>query len=100
MRSRYVAYKLEIPKYIISTTHTNNIDFNTNTTQWEQDIIDFCKNCDFKDLIILDFLDDSIESYVTFKVNLFCNFKDNSFTEKSKFLKKNGKWYYFSGKFL
>ena len=100
MRSRYTAYKLKIPRYIISTTHEDNIDFSTNTSQWEIDILDFCKSCNFDKLTILDFIDGISESYVTFKVSIFCNLKESSFTEKSRFLKKNGKWYYISGKFL
>ena len=90
MRSRYVAYKLKIPEYIISTTHTENIDFNTDNIQWKKDILEFCKDCTFNKLTILEFTDGLNESFVIFKVSIICNFKDNSFTEKSKIFEK--KW--------
>ncbi len=99
MKSRYVAYKLQLPKYIINTTHKDNKDYLDDFLTWENQILDFCKNCDFKNLKILEFIDGNLEAYVTFRVQLFCKNEDNSFMEKSKFIKKNDKWFYHSGEF-
>ncbi len=99
MKSRYVAYKIQLPKYIISTTHEDNNDYLDDSLVWEKQILDFSKNCDFNNLEILEFIEIDLESYVTFRVQLVCKNEDNSFTEKSKFIKKDGKWFYHSGEF-
>ena len=99
MKSRYTAYKLKLPKYIINTTHKDNKDYLDDFLKWENQILDFSKNCDFKNLEIIEFIDGTLEAYVTFRVQLVCNNEDNSFTEKSKFIKEDGKWFYHSGDF-
>ena len=66
---------------------------------WENQILDFCKNCDFQSLQIIKFIDGNLDAFVTFRVQLVCKNEDNSFVEKSKFIKENGKWFYHSGDF-
>jgi len=100
MRSRYTAYKLQIPKYIINTTHNKNIDFKIDNKIWEKEILEFCQNCNFDKLTIKEFIDGKNESFVTFEVKLECDNKDNSFIEKSRFIKEFNKWYYIDGIFL
>ncbi len=99
MKSRYVAYKLQLPKYIINTTHKNNKDYLDDFNCWEKQILEFSKNCDFQELSIVEFIDGELEAYVTFRVQLVCKMQDNSFTEKSKFIKTDDKWFYHSGDF-
>lgn len=100
MKSRYSAYTTSNANYIILTTHENNPDYSSNKTLWERDILEFCKNTNFEKLEILDFIDDDRESFVTFKATLFQNGNDISFIEKSRFLFKDGKWFYVDGEFL
>jgi SEC-C motif-containing protein len=100
MASRYSAFVVSDFKYIIKTTHKENIDFTSDISNWKNSILDFCKNCEFKKLDILEFIDGEDEAYVTFKVNIICEDKDNSFTERSKFFKENNMWLYHSGEFL
>lgn len=97
MKSRYSAYAVSNYKYIIDTTHKENSEYTNNTKNWEESILDFCKNCDFKSLDIVDFVNGETESFVTFKVTILCYESDNSFSEKSRFLKENGRWLYHSG---
>jgi len=97
MKSRYVAYKLKNASYIIKTTHKKNKDYNNDFKLWEKQILEFCQNCSFNQLKIINFIDENFESYVTFKVNLSCKNEDNSFVEKSKFLKEDDIWKYESG---
>lgn len=97
MKSRYCAYVLQNADYIIKTTHTQNPDFTIQTKQWKDDILLFCKGSSFIKLEILDTNLNDLASYVTFKVELQINNKDESFIEKSKFLKENDKWLYHSG---
>jgi len=99
MKSRYSAYVVKDVKYIINTTDVNNPDYTLNTQIWAEDIEEFCKNSDFRALEILDFIKYENISYVKFYVNLYINEKDNSFTEKSKFVKVDNKWLYVNGEF-
>ena len=105
MRARYCAFALKIPQYIIKTTHQENQDYNLNIKEWKKDILEFCNSCIFKKLELLEFEDrDTLitasESFVIFKATLSCDTKDNSFIEKSKFIKVNNIWLYHSGEFL
>ena len=97
MRSRYSAYALCIPAYIIHTTHPRNPQFSHDTAQWSQEISEFCVNTKFKDLKILHFSEDPPFATVTFVAHLTQKKKDVSFTEKSHFEKIKGKWLYLSG---
>lgn len=99
MKSRYSAFFICNPEYIIFTTHEKNPDFTSNIDLWKKSIIDFSKNTKFINLEILDFIDEE-ESFVTFKVTLFQDNEDISFTEKSRFLKVNDIWQYVDGKFI
>ncbi len=73
MKSRYSAYALNKYQYIINTTHKNNQDFTPDIVNLIQSIKVFSKQTKFTKLIILDFKDGDIESYVTFKAELFSN---------------------------
>ena len=94
MRSRYSAYAFCLPLYIIKTTHPSNHDYNENKEIWIQDIIEFSKNFSFEKLTIIEFIEDTYKSFVTFKAAITKNNEDHSFTEKSVFSKIDGNWYY------
>ena len=101
MRSRYCAFALKIPKYIIKTTHQENQDYTMDTNQWEKDILEFTNSCIFEKLELLESTTDNlIESFITFKATINCNNEDNSFIEKSMFKKVDNRWLYHSGEFL
>lgn len=99
MKSRYSAYAVHKIDYIISTTHNANNDFTTDIKAWGRDIKNFCENIEFKNLEIIEFIDGEIEAFVTFRATLIQENQDVSFTEKSRFLKENNKWFYESGVF-
>jgi len=91
MKSRFSAFAIGEIDYIIKTA-TNQNDYN--------DLESFSKECDFKKLEILEFIDSQTKAYVTFKATIFCNNHDNSFIEKSTFIKKDDRWLYESGEFI
>ncbi|MDR3623655.1 MAG: YchJ family metal-binding protein [Chlamydiales bacterium] len=95
MRSRYSAYALHMPEYIIHTTHSTGPQFHPDLTQWSQKISKFCLNTEFKNLEILHFEEKGSCATVTFTAHLIQNQKDASFTEKSYFKKIEGKWLYY-----
>ena len=84
MKSRYTAFAVGDISYIIKTS-TFQKDYN--------DLKSFSQNCEFKKLEILDYTENS----VTFKATIFCNGEDVSFSEKSYFVFKDGRWYYDKG---
>jgi SEC-C motif-containing protein len=95
MRSRYSAFALHLADYIISTTHSKNIDYSNDISVWRNDIEQFCENTSFDGLKILEFIDGENESYVKFDALL----NGEHFIEKSRFLKVDEKWLYESGSF-
>lgn len=100
MRSRYSAYALGLPAYIISTTHPASPHLCTDIIQWSQKISEFCSNTEFSKLEILDFQEKEHVATLTFVAHLFQNKKDVSFTERSYFEKIKGKWFYHSGQYV
>jgi SEC-C motif domain protein len=99
MRSRYTAFSISNPKYIIKTTHPANPDFSSDLKTWETSILEFCDSTQFLGLQLLEFIDGEYIAYVIFHANLSQNEQDCSFTEKSKFVKINNQWLYHSGEF-
>lgn len=100
MRSRYSAYALGLIDYIRKTSHPDNQSSQKKILTEIKELQKFCKNTQFIDLKILSDHELDLEAFVTFHATLFQGKKDVSFTEKSRFLKKNGVWLYVDGLFL
>ena len=94
MRSRYSAYALDLPAYIIETTHPTNSAFQQDKANWAKEISAFCKATEFRGLDILDSEEKDSVATVTFIAHLVQNGRDVSFTEKSLFEKESGRWLY------
>jgi len=97
MKSRYSAYALKLPKYIIYTTSPDNPSFTKDTQLWEQDILIFCNTTTFVNLIIESTSMSNTRGTVSFQAHLFQNGQNVSFREVSLFEKIDGKWLYKSG---
>jgi SEC-C motif-containing protein len=96
MRSRYAAYALNLPKYIIQTTHPENAQFERDVKAWAEGISQFSEGTQFVGLEIVDFEERGDEATVTFVARLMQNGRDVSFREKSFFRRVGGRWLYFS----
>lgn len=94
MRSRYSAYALNNPDYIINTTHPKNPHYDLNKRRWKRSIQNFSRSNYFYKLEILEFSQDNKTATVTFKAHLIHNGKDNSFIERSAFIKEFNRWFY------
>jgi len=95
MRSRYSAYKLNLPDYIMATTHPKNPTYSQDKEEWRQNITQFSKNTLFHKLEIHDYQEeDPTSATVTFTAYLTQGNRDASFTEKSSFEKVEGCWLY------
>ena len=99
MRSRYAAYALSLADYIMQSTHPLNSQRMEDSKQWKKEILDFCNNTRFEGLQIIEFKEVGDVATVSFRATLFQGDEDGSFTEKSLFEKKEGKWLYLSATF-
>jgi SEC-C motif-containing protein len=99
MKSRYSAFVVNDAKYIMKTTHPNNLDFTDDTAAWKKSIEAFSGKTDFLGLEILETdLHENSEgnvSHVTFCAHL----SSGDLIEKSRFEFLNGRWLYESGEF-
>ncbi|MBA3958670.1 MAG: zinc chelation protein SecC [Parachlamydiaceae bacterium] len=97
MRSRYCAYALGLSDYIIETTNPDHSAYKKDREIWVSDILAFSKNTQFVGLEILEFQYGVTEAYVTFRAILKQAGRDASFSERSCFFKKAGRWVYADG---
>lgn len=98
MRSRYSAFALDLPEYLIKTTHPASPQYIENRSFWKKDLSEFSKGVIFQRLEILDFRENGIMATVTFVAHALQEGQDITFTEQSFFTKRNGRWYYLRGK--
>lgn len=97
MRSRYSAYVLNIPDYIIATTHPASPQYSENKFSWKRSISQFSRTSSFHKLEILDFKENKAVATVTFTAYLSQGSHDATFTERSYFEKINNRWLYRGG---
>jgi peptide deformylase len=94
MRSRYSAYALNIPEYIIATTHPANPQYTDNKFSWKKAISFRAQHSTFNKLEILDFKENNQVAIVTFTVFVSQDGQEDIFTERSIFEKINNLWAY------
>lgn len=97
MRSRFSAYALNLPDYIISTTHPASPQYIENRLKWKNEISEFSKENQFEKLEILDFKEKETLATVVFTAHLLRANENTTFTEKSYFEKVKNRWYYRGG---
>lgn len=99
MRSRFSAYAVGDADYIIDTTHPANPGYTTERASWKEDITRFCTLTQFVALEVLATANGASddEAFVEFRATLTQLGKDASFTERSKFVRENGRWLYVAG---
>lgn len=100
MRSRYSAYVLNIPDYIIATTHPANPQYSEDKFSWKRSISQFSRISSFHKLEILDFKENKALATVTFTAYLSQEAHEATFTERSFFEKINNRWLYRDGQLV
>lgn len=98
MRSRYSAYAMNLPDYIIKTTSPASPHFSDNLYLWNRNIVEFCQNTEFQKLEVIDFKENENLATVTFTAYISQAGKDAPFTERSYFEKRKGFWLYLRGR--
>ncbi len=81
----------------MDTTHPEHPEYMTDRKLWKGDLQNFSRHTRFDKLTILEFVDGEESATVSFTAYLRQSDKDASFSEKSTFIKENGKWFYRSG---
>jgi len=94
MRSRYSAYAMDLPQYIMETTHPQCAEYDEERERWEESIHFFYQNTEFLGLEIKNFTPGKREAWVTFVAHLSQKDKPVFLTEKSRFIKEGGLWVY------
>jgi SEC-C motif-containing protein len=97
MRSRYAAYALGLVDYVVATTHPGGPQLEADEAAWRASLEAFCRGTRFETLEILEASEAGEEGWVTFRAGLSQGGADASFSERSRFLKVDGRWLYFSG---
>lgn len=94
MRSRYSAFALNLPEYIIATTHPDHKDNLMNKEEWKKKFSDFSKMTHFHRLEIINFQNGNDEAFVTFIAHMSQDEHPMQLHEKSRFLKVGPQWLY------
>ena len=98
MRSRYAAYAKGLVRYVMDTTHPDSPHRTLDPTAWATDLQAFSRRTTFERLQILDAPEpDGDEAFVTFRATLTQDGRDVGFTERSRFLRVDGRWLYVDG---
>lgn len=97
MRSRYSAYALQNPSYIMRTTDSDNSHWQADQGKWGKEIMRFCLTTEFVKLEIIDFTNGEESATVTFIAHLRQANHPMLLKEKSFFVKKGPQWLYQSG---
>ncbi len=98
MRSRYSAYALNLPDYIIATTHPASPQFTENKFSWKRALSQHASYSTYNKLEILDFKEKDTLATVIFTVYLTQENQQIVFTEKSAFQKIGNQWLYRNGR--
>ncbi len=99
MRSRYSAYVFKEADYIIKTTHSKNVAYQTDQLVWRREILKRCERCTFNKLEIIEFTKGPKIAFVTFHAHFTEQGKEYILKEKSQFENLQGYWLYLSGTF-
>ena len=94
MRSRYVAYAKGLTDYIIETTDREGPAWEGDLDEWRVRIAEFSQSTKFLGVTILDSGVDGDVGRVTFRAELERAGEDVSFTESSRFVRREGRWLY------
>ena len=103
LRSRFTAFAYRLPRPIIATTHPDNRDYQSDKVKWARllDREGMFDSFDFVELSVGAAEDGAglDESFLTFTATLRPRDggPDQSFTERSRFLRSGGSWLYASG---
>lgn len=94
VRARWSAYALELPDFIMQTTHPDNEEYDSNFAHWRGQIEVYCVQNTFYELEILS----AEDNRVTYRSDILAvKVRPMTTTEDCVFEQVNGEWKYHSG---
>jgi SEC-C motif-containing protein len=99
MRSRFTAYAIGEPNYIMDTTHPDGDGYQHDRAAWRKQLRAYMKGTQFLALHVTgrELSDDDETGFVTFHALLAQGGQNASFIERSRFVKQGGRWLYIDG---
>ena len=99
MPARYTAYALAKVDFLIRTTHPDGPHWQDDHAAWATELRAYCKATVFAGLTIVEHdLDEQAgRAHVTFRADLRQDGRPVGFTERSTFVREDGRWLYHSG---
>ena len=98
--ARYCAYVVDLPRFILASTHPDSSHFEKDARGWTEDIRHFCSMTQFDGIEIIDEEIIGDEAWVTFEVYLTQDGQDASFTERSCLRQHRGRWVFWDAELV
>ncbi len=97
MRSRYSAYALGKTGYLMDTTDPDGPHAQEDRGVWARELAEFARRTRFVGLEINGSGSTGDDGWVSFRAILTQGRRDASFAERSRFVRRDGRWLYVSG---
>lgn len=94
MRSRYTAYAIGNVPYLVATTHPDSPHREPDVVAWADDLRRYCAAITFESLTIFEASETGDTGKVHFEARLRQGHTLHTMTERSAFLKVDGRWSY------
>ena len=97
MRSRYVAYATRNVAHVMATTAPESPHLRAEAAAWREELLQFCDAVTFERLEVRAAEAEGDRGEVHFFAHLRAGERDVSFGERSRFVRRDGRWFYVDG---
>lgn len=97
MRSRFAAYALDLVDYVMNTTDPSGAMWQADRDAWRSDLLGFTRVTEFCGLKVIDQRENGDEAEVAFEATLRTPAGLQTMAERSRFVRRDGRWFYVSG---
>ena len=97
MRSRYTAYASGAVAHVMATTAPESPHRGADPAAWRDELRAYCAAVTFEGLEVREAREEGDRATVTFSARLRAGDRDLSFGERSRFVRRDGRWWYVDG---
>jgi SEC-C motif-containing protein len=97
MRSRYTAYAVGAVAHVMATTAPESPHRGADPAAWRDELRAYCAAVTFEGLQVREAREEGDRATVTFSARLRAGDRDLSFGERSRFVRRDGRWLYVDG---
>jgi SEC-C motif domain protein len=97
MRSRYAAFARKQLDYLVATSHPDLIAEHEGEAAMRRGLRESCEAHSYPGLTVHEHHEDGDHGQVLFTARIFRKGQDVSFSERSDFVREQGRWLYLSG---